>query len=355
MDIEKNVEPAGSDANNPPVDLTIDDVVALSETKAQPARPEAAENAPSESVGQDPEPSAHDPEPSQGDENNAEPSPFDWERVPGTAKFRLRDGTIVSAAEIKQNWDAFRQVPQTKQQIEAERQRVQQVAAQSAQYAQFLNNVLPVVVQKARASMPQPPGEPPATPEYAPGDFIGNQEKQIAFERAMRDYSAEVRAYENARAELQQLEYAQQVQQQRAAAEQQAYHARYIETEREKLLEAMPELRDPAKARQFGKDFVTAAGTYGFQPHEVDQVADHRLILMARDAMAYRKLKTNPPKPVSTTTRPAAAAPVAQPGRRVDATEARQQARSELLQRARKQGGFDSIDDALAAFNQIKR
>jgi len=329
------VEPAGHDGNTP-LEMTLDDAVALSASRvAEQASPASAET---------PQPAAADAaEAAEATPASAEPDPFDWERVPGTAKFRLRDGTIVSAAEIKKNWDDFQQLPKTRQELEADRHRVHQATVQSAQYAQYLNNTLPVVVHYAQSMMPQPPKQP----EYIEGDFVGNQQKQIAYERD-RDL------YQQKAWELQQLQHALRNQQQKQSQEQREAWDAHVRSEDAKLREARPYLSNAAKQEQFMKDLHAVAASVGFQPEDLRRFAsDHRLILLSELAIEAFKLRTNPPRPAQP--KPAAASPVAQPGRRVDGAEASRQARSEVLQRARKQGGFDSIEDAIAAFGSSRR
>ncbi len=337
---ETAVAPAGDDENT---SMSVEDAVAFMSAKDEPpASPEPVtpeQSEPEPETLETPAETVVEETPEQVEEIPAEPDPFDWDKVPGHAKFRLKDGTVFTGADVKKDLDELRQVRQTRQEVAAERQRVQQVAAQSAQYAQFLNNVLPAVVQKAQAMMPKPP----EMPKYENGDFVGNQEKMLA-------YQADKDAYDRSVWELGQLQNAQRYQQQRAAKEQEEQYQRFVEGERDKLYEAASDLRDPVKAGQFEREFQSYGQRFGFSPQEINAVTDHRLIVLVKnaladrqDAEAYRKLKANPPKPVAPT-RPAAAAPVAQPGPRVEGANASSKSQ-ELLARARKSGGI-SIDEA---------
>lgn len=61
----------------------------------------------------------------------------------------------------------------------------------------------------------------------------------------------------------------------------------YVADQRAKLLAAIPEFRDPAKAKAESariKDFLTSAG---FSAQEVGGLTDHRHVLLVRKAMAY--------------------------------------------------------------------
>lgn len=70
-----------------------------------------------------------------------------------------------------------------------------------------------------------------------------------------------------------------------------------ITTEREKLLEAVPEWKDPAKAKAEKTKLVSfAVNDLGFTTEQLEQVEDHRVFLMLRDAMRYRELSAKKPQ-----------------------------------------------------------
>jgi hypothetical protein len=67
-------------------------------------------------------------------------------------------------------------------------------------------------------------------------------------------------------------------------------HSQYLAAERDRLLEAVPEWNaDRAKAQEELQALRSAGLEYGFSDQELDQVADHRAILLLRDAMRYRQ------------------------------------------------------------------
>lgn len=80
--------------------------------------------------------------------------------------------------------------------------------------------------------------------------------------------------------------------QQRQAAEQQQNIGQLLARERQAAVEKMPEFGDPVKAPKLVKDISDTALSYGFTPDEVGRLVDHRLLLMARDAMLYRQGQT---------------------------------------------------------------
>ncbi|HKW13322.1 MAG TPA: hypothetical protein VJS69_02445 [Candidatus Krumholzibacteria bacterium] len=66
--------------------------------------------------------------------------------------------------------------------------------------------------------------------------------------------------------------------------------------ERDKILAAVPEWKDPAKAEAAGRELVATAQQYGFTgPDIAAGFNDSRIVLLLRDAAAYRQLKAKVP------------------------------------------------------------
>jgi hypothetical protein len=70
---------------------------------------------------------------------------------------------------------------------------------------------------------------------------------------------------------------------------------RKVQSERDKLLEAIPEWRDQAKAKADAEKMMARAKDYGFSPEELAEVTDHRVFRALRDAAAYRELQEAKP------------------------------------------------------------
>jgi hypothetical protein len=83
---------------------------------------------------------------------------------------------------------------------------------------------------------------------------------------------------------VQQQQYVQQEQMQ----QQQAAKAEFVRAEYARLIEALPEWED--KSSTIKKDIREYATTVGFRPEEIDQLADHRSVLVIKKAMEYDKL-----------------------------------------------------------------
>ena len=98
-----------------------------------------------------------------------------------------------------------------------------------------------------------------------------------------------------------------QLREQRAAAignlnaKQQQYQAQFQENtqrllaaENEALLAKVPAWRNPEKANQERSEIAAVLTShYGYTPAEISQLMDHRALVVARDAAAYRKLLAN--------------------------------------------------------------
>jgi hypothetical protein len=81
-------------------------------------------------------------------------------------------------------------------------------------------------------------------------------------------------------------------------AELQKQQAAFVQDNARKLIELMPELKDPAKSKAFAGDMKGYLADVGFSELEIAGVTDVRLFKVLRDAMAYRAAqKKGAPKP----------------------------------------------------------
>lgn len=109
-----------------------------------------------------------------------------------------------------------------------------------------------------------------------------------------------------------------QVQQQQAQAqhEQQQAMQQNLAAEREKLHQAIPEWRDPAAFEKDRQQISQYARNRGFQDAELNQIFDHRYMLILRDAARYQELQANTPQVLKQVRQ---APPAAAPGPRTNA------------------------------------
>lgn len=145
------------------------------------------------------------------------------------------------------------------------------------------------------------------------------------------------------------LARAQYEQRQRQAQQAQKYYTQMQEQERQTvlqreqaaLLEKIPEWRDQTAYRAAAQDLTEAGAEYGFGADELAGIVDHRMLLVLRDAAAYRKIKADKPA----VTKKVAKAPVAmKPGAKPKKGDAKEAARQKQRAKLKKSG---SVDDAI--------
>ena len=69
----------------------------------------------------------------------------------------------------------------------------------------------------------------------------------------------------------------------------------FLETQKELAASKIPEYSDPNKADQFKINMRNSLRTYGFSDDEIGTLADHRFLMVAKDAMSYQSLKDKRP------------------------------------------------------------
>jgi hypothetical protein len=133
--------------------------------------------------------------------------------------------------------------------------------------------------------------------------------------------------------------------------QQHAHLAETIQTEKQLLVEAIPEWRDEGVAKREKAAMIEfATKKLGYTPEDLGQVYDHRLMLVLRDAMKYRELSTRGKDALRSKK---SRTPVLQPGTREGAptkSKVSAKARAAALQRLR---GSGSPRDAAAAIELL--
>jgi hypothetical protein len=69
----------------------------------------------------------------------------------------------------------------------------------------------------------------------------------------------------------------------------------FLSTQRELAAQKIPEYSDPKKADQFKYNMRNSLRSYGFSDQEIGNLADHRFLMVAKDAMGYQSLKDKRP------------------------------------------------------------
>ena len=96
--------------------------------------------------------------------------------------------------------------------------------------------------------------------------------------------------YRDAQEKVQNVQQQQILIQQEQADEAQKARAHFVQQEYNRLVEALPEWNDQESTIK--KDVQEYAKSVGFLPEEINQLADHRSVLVIKKAMEYDKLTT---------------------------------------------------------------
>lgn len=113
-----------------------------------------------------------------------------------------------------------------------------------------------------------------------------------------------------------------------------------------KLLEALPEWRDTAKRKAETAEIANALIGAGYQPEELNDLIDHRALIIARKAMLWDKAQAVKAKQVVQAKEPPKAV---KPGTANSPTNAKSQQLQKLAERAKRTGKVDDVAAYLAA------
>jgi hypothetical protein len=292
------------------------------ETPASDEAPDAsddAEPAPEGEAGEEPAEADAEAEPGEKPEPEAEESDA---FVHGNARTRLRDGTVVPVSELKKGYDELKGFRARTAQIQAAEQQIRAQAQRLVQQEQLFNQVLPLAAQIAQEKLPTAPD-----PKLATEDPIEHYQQTIK-------YNAEM-------GRLQQLQQARQAQMAQANMVAQANAQRNIVESRARLIDTMPELKRPERLKEFQQDFVKYGNEiYGYSAQELNNVVDHRVMPVIRDAIAWRKhLASQSTKKTIAESKAKTAVPVATPARRASSTDSSEASWKAGLQKLRDSGG----------------
>jgi hypothetical protein len=81
----------------------------------------------------------------------------------------------------------------------------------------------------------------------------------------------------------------------KARAAQQKQYNDFLETQKELAAQRIPEFADPNKADTFKLNMRNTLRDYGFNDQEIGTLADHRFLMVAKDAMNYKSLQNKKP------------------------------------------------------------
>lgn len=127
-----------------------------------------------------------------------------------------------------------------------------------------------------------------------------------------------------------------------------AQYQQRLEQERAALMDALPSWRDDAvRQKESAAITETLTGAYGFTPEELNGLADHRLVRVARDAMKYQQLQKSKP---GVTKKTAGKPKVAKPGSSSGKIDPKKAAVNKALKRARQEQSPQAWADAFEKF-----
>lgn len=122
--------------------------------------------------------------------------------------------------------------------------------------------------------------------------LVGDQQ-QLAklIEEDPQEYLRQQSAMNQRSSQLQQAIAQRQALQGRQTAAEQQQRSEYARQERERLLEKLPHWSDEAKAAPEQKEIAEYLGEVGYSADELNDLVDHRALLVARDAAKYRQMQ----------------------------------------------------------------
>lgn len=287
-------------------------------TRAEASEPEGAEpEGDAEAADQDEDLEA------QGEDD--EPEPYSGGRFAADdAKVTLADGTVVTVSELKRNNLFQADYSRKTMELAEERKRFESERSQIGQAAQSLQQQREFLLQAARNILPQPPDR-----AMMDADPFGYMQAKASYDERVQQLNALVHQHQAEQARWQ-GQTAQQMEQQR-------------NQEAQRLVDAAPEFRDRKVYDQFWSDAVDVMGGYGFTAAELQGAMDHRIYLVMRDIVKYRKALKSAPKVAQDVQQK----PVLRPGKRMDAKAKPLQDARARADRLRREGTIEAGAAAL--------
>jgi hypothetical protein len=109
-----------------------------------------------------------------------------------------------------------------------------------------------------------------------------------------------------------------------------------------RLLEIMPELKDPSKGKLIKEEILSAGNEYGYAPEEISAIVDHRAIRVLSDARKYREIVAGKSKAVEKASKHKRTQPMKAGGKKAGSSK------KELRNKQSRLKKSGSIDDAVA-------
>jgi hypothetical protein len=129
---------------------------------------------------------------------------------------------------------------------------------------------------------------------------------------------------------------------QKTQSEQKVQFDGYLQVEKSKLVNKIPDFADPGKASSLKNNMRSHLSKYGFNDQEIAQVYDHRILMLVNDAMKFGNLQK---------AKPNIAKKISKPGRtfssgiKQDKNDVRSKASREKFSRLKKSGSMKAAQD----------
>lgn len=244
----------------------------------------------------------------------------------------------VSLGELKDSWQAQQSLSRQAEEAKAAREAFEAEAVQARQHIEANIAMAAQVNDHMRQALLH---------EYQSLDWDGLREADPAGWAAKRQEFAEKQAFLEQSA--QQVQVTAQQHQQNINAQIEQEKAKTLEVERAALLAAIPDWQDEAKAKAGMAEVSAYLKQQGLSDSEIDGLADHRAVVLARKAMLYdRDVKTadaEKKRVVRIGKRRL------KPGAQPDAGEMQRERRRNDMQKFVKGGG--NVDDAAALLESM--
>jgi hypothetical protein len=254
--------------------------------------------------------------------------------APDSAKVTLDDGTVITVADLKRNNLFQRDYTKKTTELTAEREQITSLKSEVDQYAQSLNQSREYLAWYAETHLPKDPGRFAGDPVRDPVAYMQWQQQRDTWLEHQQAYQT----FQQQKAD----------DDQRKSGETDKQTRDRIKREQDALIKALPILKDPVKGQEAWNTLVRGATEhYGFSAEEVNGLIDHRMPLVLRDALAYRRIKAAAPK-VQEKVRQAA--PV-RPGKRAAPDARENKGRQVRSERLRNSGSFEDGVAALQDFD----
>lgn len=343
------------------IEETTEQDVATPETKEEvdaETNDEADAETEGDNTSDEAEEASNDGDVDEGEENNTdEIEAYDLDKISGDTAIRLRDGVVVTGAELKAKIDLYNQAEEIRAQNEKAQETLQKEAAEfeqrKLQYEQEAKNfsqVAPIAYQQLKDSLPKVPPLP--TAQEFEEDMMSAIAKQAEHHRARDEFNRKYAQMEQIKQQAQTHHEAERnkVKEQQDAEAVKANEA--ARKEGEKLIELMPELRDNAKREEFKDNLVKGAVKhFGYAEADLAKLASARDVIALHNAIQNAELKANPPKAASKTKKTTRKTPPAGSARRENSGETAAKEKSQSFAKVRKTGRSEDAADLIANLN----